>query len=113
MEADRSVRIVECRTHDDTETESVLSAFAREPRRALIVIPEPFTYGHRDHIVAICARLGLPALNTVLGAVNSGALISYTFVFDELIRAPVGYIDRILKGALPRDLPVQAPRRYT
>jgi len=39
-------------------------------------------------------------------------LISYTFVWDELILAPVGYIDRILKGALPRDLPIQAPRRY-
>jgi putative ABC transport system substrate-binding protein len=46
------------------------------------------------------------------GAGDSGALISYTFVWDELIRAPVGYIDRILKGALPRDLPIQAPRRY-
>ena len=38
--------------------------------------------------------------------------MSYTFVWDELIRAPVGYIDRILKGAVPRDLPIQAPRRY-
>jgi putative tryptophan/tyrosine transport system substrate-binding protein len=60
----------------------------------------------------LCARLGLPASNTVLGAVNNGALISYTFVFDELMRAPVGYIDRILKGELPRDFPIQAPRRY-
>jgi len=54
----------------------------------------------------------LPAINSVLGARENGALISYTFVWDELIRAPVGYIDRILKGALPRDLPIQAPRRY-
>jgi putative ABC transport system substrate-binding protein len=111
-EADRSVQILECRTHNDTETESVLSAFVREPRRALLVIPEPFTNGHRDHIIALCARLGLPAINSVLGASDNGALISYTFVWDELIRAPVGYIDRILKGALPRDLPIQAPRRY-
>ena len=111
-EADRSVQILECRTHNDTETESVLSAFVREPRRALLVIPEPFTNGHRDHIIALCARLGLPAINSVLGASDNGALISYTFVWDELIRAPVGYIDRILKGVLPRDLPIQAPRRY-
>ena len=111
-EADRSVQIVECRTHNDTETEAVLSAFAREPRRALLVIPEPFTNGHRDHIIASCARLSLPAINSVLGARDNGALISYTFVWDELIRAPVGYIDRILKGVLPRDLPIQAPRRY-
>jgi putative ABC transport system substrate-binding protein len=111
-EAVRSVEIVECRTHGDTETESVLSAFAREPGRALLVIPEPFTNGHRDHIIASCARLGLPAINSVLGARENGALMSYTVVWDELIRAPVDYIDRILKGALPRDLPIQAPRRY-
>ncbi len=109
---DPSVPIVECRTHDDTETETVLSAFARQPRRAILVIPEPFTNGHRDHIIASCARLGLPAINSVLGARDNGALMSYTFVWDELIRAPVGYIDRILKGALPRDLPIQSPRRH-
>jgi hypothetical protein len=39
-------------------------------------------------------------------------LMSYTFIWDELVRAPVGYVDRILKGASPRDLPIQAPRRY-
>jgi putative ABC transport system substrate-binding protein len=111
-DADRSVQIIECRTRNDTETEAVLSALAREPRRALLVIPEPFTNGHRDHIIASCARLGLPAINSVLGARENGALISYTFVWDELIRAPVGYIDRILRGGLPRDLPIQAPRRY-
>lgn len=111
-EADRSVEIVECRTRNDAETEAVLSALAREPRRALLVLPEPFTNGHRDHIIASCARLGLPAINSVLGASDNGALISYTFVWDELIRAPVGYIDRILRGVLPRDLPIQAPRRY-
>jgi len=111
-EADRSVEIVECRTHNDAETEAVLSAFAREPRRALLVIPEPFTNGHSDHIIASCARIGLPAVNSVLGARDNGALISYTFVWDELIRAPVDYIDRVLKGDLPRDLPIQAPRRY-
>src|SRR5215471_462406 len=111
-EADQSIEIVECRTHNDTETEAVLSAFAREPRRALLVIPEPFTNGHRDHIIASCARLGLPAINSVLGARDNGALMSYTFVWDELIRAPAGYINRILNGALPRDLPIQAPRRY-
>ena len=111
-EADRNVRIVECRAHNDAETEAVLGALAREPGRALLVIPEPFTNGHRDHIIASCSRLDLPAINSVLGARENGALISYTFVWDELIRAPVGYIDRILKGVLPRDLPIQAPRRY-
>jgi putative ABC transport system substrate-binding protein len=111
-QADPRVGIVECRTHDDTETDAVLTSFAGERRRALLVIPEPFTNGHRDQIIATCTRLHLPAINPVLGAAENGALMSYTFVWDELIRAPVDYIDRILKGTSPDDLPIQAPRRY-
>jgi putative tryptophan/tyrosine transport system substrate-binding protein len=111
-EADQNIQIVECRTHDDSETEAVLSAFVREPHRALLVIPEPFTNGHRDHIIASCARFGLPAINSAVGAKHNGALMSYSFVLDELMRGPADYIDRILRGALPRDLPIQAPRRY-
>jgi putative tryptophan/tyrosine transport system substrate-binding protein len=106
------LQIVECRTHSDSETEAVLSAFVREPHRALLVIPEPFTNGHRDHIIASCARFGLPAINSAVGAKDNGALMSYSFVLDELMRGPADYIDRILRGALPRDLPIQAPRRY-
>lgn len=112
VKADGRVEIVKCPTHNDSETEAVLGAFARYSDRALLVIPEPFTNGHRDHIIATCARFRLPAINSVLGARENGALMSYTFVWDELIRAPVDYIDRILKGASPRDLPIQAPRRY-
>ncbi|HLG82182.1 MAG TPA: ABC transporter substrate-binding protein [Bradyrhizobium sp.] len=111
-DAGHGIEIVECRTHSDSETETVLEALSRTPHSALLVIPEPFANGHRDHIVAQCARLKLPALNPVLGAVENGALMSYTFVWDELIRAPVNYIDRILKGAAVRELPIQAPRRY-
>jgi putative tryptophan/tyrosine transport system substrate-binding protein len=111
-EAAQGVEIVECRAHNDADTESVLGALGPDKNSAVLVIPEPFTNGHRDYIIASCARLRLPAINSVLGAKDSGALMSYTFVWDELIRAPVTYIDRILKGASPRDLPIQAPRRY-
>lgn len=90
----------------------MLEALSRTPHSAVLVIPEPFAAGHRDHIVAQCARFKLPALNSVLGAAENGGLMSYTFVWDELIRAPVDYIDRILKGASPQDLPIQAPRQY-
>ena len=90
----------------------MLGALGRETHGGLLVIPEPFTNGHRDYIIASCARYGLPAINSVLGASENGALMSYTFAWDELTRAPVTYIDRILKGASPRDLPIQAPRRY-
>jgi putative ABC transport system substrate-binding protein len=111
-DAARGIQVIECRTHDDGEIDAELEALGREPNSGLLVIPEPFTNGHRDRIIASCARFRVPALNSVLGATEAGALMSYTFVWDELMRAPVGYIDRILKGASPRDLPIQAPRRY-
>ena len=111
-DAGRGIEIIECRTQSDSETQAALEALSSTPHSALLVIPEPFANGHRDHIVAQCARLKLPAMNSVLGAVENGALMSYTFVWDELIRAPVSYIDRILKGASARDLPIQAPRQY-
>jgi len=111
-DAASGVEVAEMRTHNDGEIETQLEAFSRGGNGSLLVIPEPFTNGHRDHIVAQCARFRVPALNSVLGAVDGGALMSYTFVWDELVSAPVDYIDRILKGASPRDLPIQAPRRY-
>jgi len=104
--------VVELRAHDDAEIDAALDRLGREPNSGVLVIPEPFTNGHRDRIIASCARARLPALNSVLGAIEAGGLLSYTFVWDELMRALVGYIDRILKGASPTDLPIQAPQRY-
>lgn len=106
------VEVAEFRTRNDAETEALIGGLGKERHASLLVIPEPFTNGHRDHIVAQCARFRVPALNSVLGAVDGGALMSYTFVWDELVSAPVSYIDRILKGGSPHDLPIQAPRRY-
>jgi putative ABC transport system substrate-binding protein len=107
-----NVQVIECHTHNDSEIEAALSSLSHEPHGALLVIPEPFTNAHRDQIIAQCARFGLPALNSVLNAVERGALISYTVVLDELIRKPVSYIDRILKGDSPSELPIQAPTKY-
>ena len=107
-----NVQVIESHSHDDSEMEATLSSLSKEPHGGLLVIPEPFTNAHRDQIIAQCARFGLPALNPLIGAVKRGALISYTFAFDELIRQPISYIDRILKGESPKDLPVQAPTKY-
>ncbi len=107
-----SVQVVECHTRNDSEVEAALSSLSHEPHGALLVIPEPFTNAHRDQIIAQSARSGLPALNSVISAVDHGALMSYTVVLEELVRKPVGYIDRILKGGAPSDLPIQAPTKY-
>jgi putative tryptophan/tyrosine transport system substrate-binding protein len=110
--AAEDVRVIECHAHNDREIETALSSLSREPHGALLVIPEPFTNAHLDHIIAQCAQFGLPAINSAVSAVERGALISYTFVLDELIRKPVTYIDRILRGQSPSDLPIQAPNKY-
>jgi len=107
-----NIEVIECHAHNDSEIEAALSSLSRDPHGALLVIPEPFTNAHRGQIIGQCARFGLPALNSAVGAVEAGALISYTFVLDELIRKPVSYIDRILKGGSPSDLPIQAPNKY-
>jgi putative ABC transport system substrate-binding protein len=102
--------VIECPVRDDSEIEAMASLVAREPHGGLLVLPEPFTNGHRDQIIALSARFRLPALNPVSGAAGRGALLSDTFAFD--LREPVAYVDRILKGELPGDLPVQAPTKY-
>jgi putative ABC transport system substrate-binding protein len=77
-----------------------------------MAIPEPFSNIHRDQIIALAARLRLPTLNSLTGATKRGALMSYTFSPDTMQREPVSYIDRILKGASPGELPVQAPTKF-
>jgi putative ABC transport system substrate-binding protein len=106
------VQVVECHTRNDSEIEAAISSLSHRPHSALLVLPEPFTNVHLDQIVAQCARFALPAVNSVVSAVERGGLISYTVVLDELIRKPVTYIDRILKGGSPGDLPIQAPTKY-
>ena len=110
--ATRNVAVVECLIRNEKEIEVAESLLASEPHGGLLIIPEPFTNAHRDQIIATSARFKLPTINSVFGAANRGALISYTFAFDVMMQQPVTYIDRILRGESPRSLPVQAPTKY-
>jgi len=110
--AARGVAVFECLTRNDREIEAATSSLGNEPHGGLLIIPEPFTNAHRDQIIAQSARFGLPTLNPVFGAASRGALISYTYAFDVMMRQPVTYIDRILRGESPGNLPVQAPTKY-
>jgi putative ABC transport system substrate-binding protein len=107
-----NVTLIECLTRSESEIEAAASLLANEPHGGLLVIPEPFTNAHRDQIIAQSVRFKVPALNPVFGAANRGALISYTYAFDVMMRQPATYIDRILRGESPRNLPVQAPTKY-
>ena len=102
--------MAECFVRNDAEIESAASLLGNEPRGGLLVIPEPFTNARRDYIIA--QRFKVPTLNPAFGAATRGALISYTYSFDLMMRQPVAYIDRILRGELASNLPVQAPTKY-
>ena len=106
------VEVVPISVQDAAEIERAVTAFARSGDRGLIVTGSASAFVHRELIVALAARHKLPAVYYVRDFVTSGGLISYGADFIEQYRRAAGYVDRILKGAKPADLPVQAPTRY-
>ena len=90
----------------------VLTEFARDPDGGLIVTPSPLTATRRDVIIEVANRLHLPAMYSFGFYVASGGLISYGIDQTELVREAASYVDRILRGANPAELPVQLPTRY-
>jgi putative ABC transport system substrate-binding protein len=99
-------------TRDAGEIERAVVAFAREPNGGLIAASGAGVIKHRELIVALAARHRLPAVYAYRSHVMSGGLISYGSDQIDHFRRAAGYIDRILKGEKPADLPVQAPTKY-
>jgi putative ABC transport system substrate-binding protein len=97
---------------DAGEIERAVTAFARSSNGGLIVTGSPAAIRHRDLIIALAARLRLPAVYSYRFFVTGGGLLSYGPDFVEQYRQAAGYVDRILKGEKPADMPVQAPTRY-
>jgi putative tryptophan/tyrosine transport system substrate-binding protein len=97
---------------DAATIERGLSAFARDPNGGLIVVPNPGTSIHRELIIAQAARHRLPATYPYRYFVTAGGLISYGTDNLDLWRRAAGYIDRILKGEKPANLPVQQPTKF-
>jgi len=98
--------------HDAGEIERALTAFARSQNGGLIVTSSALATTHRNLIVTLAARHKLPAVYYARFSVIEGGLISYGPSFVDPFRRAAGYIDRILKGEKPADLPVQAPTKY-
>jgi putative ABC transport system substrate-binding protein len=94
------------------EIEGALSVFAREPNGGLIVTASSFASVHRELIVELADRHRLPAVYFARPYVTIGGLISYGAVYTDMYWRVAGYVDRILKGEKPADLPVQAPTKY-
>ena len=97
---------------DAGEIERDIAAFARSPNGGLIVTGSAFATTHRELIITLAARHKLPAVYTNRYYVTAGGLISYGPDRVDQFRRAAGYVDRILKGEKPADLPVQAPTKY-
>jgi putative ABC transport system substrate-binding protein len=97
---------------DAGEIERVVTAFARSSNGGLIVTASPLATLHRDLIVALAARQKLCAVYNLRLFVTAGGLISYGSDIPDLLRRAAGYVDRVLKGEKPADLPVQAPTKF-
>jgi putative ABC transport system substrate-binding protein len=97
---------------DAGEIERAVMAFARSSNDGLIVTASALATRHRDLIIALAARLRLPAVYPYRFFVTIGGLISYGPDFVDQYRQAAGYVDRILKGEKPADLPVQAATKY-
>lgn len=97
---------------DAREIEQDIARFASSPNGGLILTGSALAVAHRDLILALAAQHKLPAVYYRRGFVTSGGLMSYGPDIDEQYRGAAGYVDRILKGEKPANLPVQAPTKY-
>jgi putative ABC transport system substrate-binding protein len=97
--------------HDDATVEKAIATLAGEPGGGLITLPDSFNVTHRDVIIAAAARHRLPVIGTTEFP-RTGGLMSYWFDNVAIYAQAASYIDRILKGASPADLPVQQPAKY-
>jgi putative tryptophan/tyrosine transport system substrate-binding protein len=97
---------------DEAEIEAAVSAFAGEPGGGLIVTPDPFMTAHRAIVIALAERHRLPAFYGLRNFVRDGGLISYGPDTLDIVRRSVSYVDRVLKGERPGELPVQGPAKY-
>jgi putative ABC transport system substrate-binding protein len=107
-----AVRLTAAEVKKAAEIEPAIEAFAREPNGGLIVVPSPIVSARRELVTALAARHRLPAVYGYRSYVMSGGMVSYGADPADLFRRAAAYVDRILKGAKPADLPVQNPTKF-
>ena len=98
--------------HDDAGIEAAIATHAREPGGGLLILAEAFSVTHRDVIIAAASRHGLPLIGQP-ELTRAGGLMSYWLDIVDGYAQAASYVDRILKGASPADLPVQQPTKYS
>lgn len=106
------VTVVDLPVHDAVEIDQAVESFAREPNGSLVALPDNTTVRHRELIVALAAKHRLPAVYPYRYFAASGGLLSYGIDTVDLYRRAASYVDRILRGEKPADLPVQQPTKF-
>jgi putative ABC transport system substrate-binding protein len=110
--ASSSLEVVPMDVRNSTQIESALAAFARVPNGGMVVTASASALSRRDPLVALAAQHKLPAVYFTRDFVAAGGLAAYAPDNLDQYRRAAGYVDRILKGEKPADLPVQAPAKY-
>jgi putative ABC transport system substrate-binding protein len=112
--AARSLKVeaITAPVHDDVEIETAIIALRREPGGGLVVMPDVFTGVHRAAIISAAARHNVPAVYSESRLARDGGLLSYGVDRIDIFRRSATYVDRILRGAKPGDLPVQFPTKF-
>jgi putative ABC transport system substrate-binding protein len=106
------VRAIAIPVRESAEIEPAIREFARNPNGGLFVLSDSFNVVHRSLIIGLAAQYRLPAMYAFREFVAEDGLMSYGIDIIEPFRQAASYIDRILKGEKPADLPVQAPTKY-
>jgi putative ABC transport system substrate-binding protein len=112
--AARSLKVVPITApvHSDAEIETAIIALGREPGGGLVVVPDLFMLAHRAAIISAAARDNVSAVYPASYVARDGGLLSYGVVGVDLYRRAAAYVDRILRGEKPGDLPVQFPTKF-
>jgi putative ABC transport system substrate-binding protein len=98
--------------HTDAEIETAITALGREPETGLVVMPDIFTVVHRAPIISAAAQNNVPAVYALSDFARDGGLLSYGVDQVDRLRRAASYVDRILRGEKPGDLPVQFPTKF-
>jgi ABC-type uncharacterized transport system substrate-binding protein len=107
-----SVEVAAAPVHDVAAIESALTPLTGQAGCGLVVMPDSFTSANRDAIIALAARQHLPAIYPFRPFAESGGLVSYGNISLDQFRLAAAYVDKILKGTKPADLPVQQPTKF-
>ena len=99
-------------SNDAADVERAIETFARMPDGGLLFAPDATTIAHRDLVIALATRYRLPAIYPWRFFVTAGGLMSYGIDNVDVLQKAASYVDRILRGAKPADLPVQAPTKF-